>query len=286
MKFKSHFRFNKQERSGILFLLLIIVVFQGVRYYIGTVPYQKEPLVMLNQSEQARLDSLQNTLVGNQFKMYPFNPNYISDAKGYSLGMSTEQLDRLFAFRNKGKFINSAEEFQAVTQISDSLLAVLSSYFKFPDWVEKNSDRKIKKSTPIESKRFPIGDLNTATADELMGINGIGETLSNRIIKFRDKLGGFLVDEQLQDVYGLKPEVVELTLQRFHVVEKPNIEKVNINTASVDELAKLLYINYELAKQIVNYRAMNGTFTSLDDLSNVTSFPVDRIGRIKLYLTL
>lgn len=286
MKFKSHFRFNKQERSGILFLLLIIVVFQGVRYYIGTVPYQKEPLVMLNQSEQARLDSLQNTLVGNQFKMYPFNPNYISDAKGYSLGMSTEQLDRLFAFRNKGKFINSAEEFQAVTQISDSLLAVLSSYFKFPDWVEKNSDRKIKKSTPIERKQFPIGDLNTATADELMGINGIGETLSNRIIKFRDKLGGFLVDEQLQDVYGLKPEVVERTLQRFHVMEKPNIQKVNINTASVDELAKLLYINYELAKQIVNYRAMNGTFTSLDDLSNVTSFPMDRIGRIKLYLTL
>ena len=131
-----------------------------------------------------------------------------------------------------------------------------------------------------------MGDLNTATADELMGINGIGETLSNRIIKFRDKLGGFLVDEQLQDVYGLKPEVVERTLQRFHVMEKPNIQKVNINTASVDELAKLLYINYELAKQIVNYRAMNGTFTSLDDLSNVTSFPVDRIGRIKLYLTL
>ena len=131
-----------------------------------------------------------------------------------------------------------------------------------------------------------MGDLNTVTADELMRINGIGETLSNRIIKFRDKLGGFLVDEQLQDVYGLKPVVVERTFQRFHVVEKPNIQKVNISTPSEDELAKLLYINYELAKQIVNYRAINGTFTSLDDLSNVTSFPADRIGRIKLYLTL
>ena len=156
MKFKSHFRFNKQERSGIFFLLLIIVMFQGVHHYIGTVPFTKEPMVViLNATGQARLDSLQMELDRNQFKIYPFNPNYMSDAKGYSLGMSSEQLNRLFAFRNKGKFINSAEEFRAVTQISDSLLAVLSSYFKFPDWVEKNSDRKIKKSTLSKENNFP-----------------------------------------------------------------------------------------------------------------------------------
>jgi competence ComEA-like helix-hairpin-helix protein len=128
--------------------------------------------------------------------------------------------------------------------------------------------------------------LNAATVEELQNVRGIGQTLSNRIIKFRDRLGGFLVNEQLYDVYGLEPEVVKRTLGQFKVVEVPKVEKININKATVEQLASLIYIDYNLAQEIVAYRETNGAYTTLDELKNLKSFPTDRIERIKLYLTL
>lgn len=281
---KSHFRFNKQERSGIFFLLLILVAFQVGYYYLKAKPYSGPTHFALNEVEQAQLDSLRTELVNEEGEIFPFNPNYISDYKGYTLGISPEALDRLHEFRDDGKFVNSAKEFQQVTQISDSLLRAISPSFKFPTW-KNNSRSSETKNIPSKSP-VVVKDLNKATAEELETVYGIGATLSKRIIKFRDRLGGFLINEQLFDVYGLKPEVAQKVLLRFQVVEIPVVEKININKASVDELARLVYINYDLAKEIIQYREQNNGFSSLDELTNLTSLPKDRIGRIKLYLSL
>ena len=71
--------------------------------------------------------------------------------------MSNEQIDRLLAFREQGKWINSKEQFQEVTLVSDSLLNVISPLFKFPDWVEnprtnQNLSNAIKKEKPTSEK--------------------------------------------------------------------------------------------------------------------------------------
>lgn len=286
MIFKSHFRFNKQERSGIFFLLLVIVVLQGINYFLSSSPNNSNALLVLNESDQAHLDSLRKVESERLDKIFPFNPNYIGDYKGYQLGMSPAQLDRLQEYRSTGRFVNSASEFQKVTQVSDSLLRILSPYFKFPEWKNQYTSNDAQSRIKSKVKSTVVGDLNSATAEDLMQISGIGPTLSARIVKFRDRLGGFLVNDQLYDVYGLEAEVVKRTLDKFQVKSAPTIKKIAINTASAEELAKLVYINFDLAREIVAYRNLNGPFTNLDELSNVTSFPKERIERIKLYLTL
>jgi len=284
MRKQSHFRFNKQERSGIFFLLLIVIVLQGGYYYVKANPSPRQTNFTLNAQEQSRIDSLKSHQTEASVKIYPFNPNYLTDYKGYTLGLSTSQLDRLFAFRKKGKFVNSANEFQAVTKVSDSLLNEISPYFKFPDWVTKN--QPIKKNTSKPKTFVRVKDLNTATAEDLKSIYGIGETLSKRIIKFRDRLGGFLVDEQLYDVYGLKPEVVEKALLQFQVLEVPQIDEININKASAAELSQLIYISKSLAFDIVVYRDRNGAYESFEELRNIDKFPTEKLDRIALYLSL
>ncbi|RIV67533.1 ComEA family DNA-binding protein [Flagellimonas aequoris] len=286
MKLKSHFRFNKQERSGIFFLLLVIIGLQVAFYFVKGETFRGESQIFVDEMAQAKLDSLKSTAHEDSYVMYPFNPNYISDEKGYTLGLTTEELDRLFAFREKGRFVNSAQAFQEVTQISDSLLEAIAPYFKFPQWKEWETSSTKKNQSNLPKEIFTIKDLNAASAEDLKKINGIGETLSARIVKFRDKLGGFLVNEQLYDVYGLAPEIVDKVLGQYKVLQPPTIQKIPVNTATVDQLAHLIYINYNLAKQIVQYREENGDFTSLDELTNVTSFPKERIDRIKLYLAL
>lgn len=289
--FKSYFKFNKQERSGIFFLLLILISIQ-IGYYFYTSKTDKGPdLLRFDESMQQQIDSLKmESLVRDSIKIYPFNPNFISDFKGYSLGMSVQEIDRLHEFRASDKYVNSKEEFQEVTKISDSLLQQISPYFKFPDWTqgkpEKTISKRINNSNTSDFKPRKKLDINSASVEDLQKINGIGEKLSARIIKFRDRLGGFLVDDQLYEVYYLEQEVADRVLEKFTVVNKPEIVKINVNTATVAELSKLTYIQKGVAQRIVNYRNLNGGINSLNELSNIEGFPSERIDRITLYLSL
>ena len=288
---KSHFKFNKQERSGIFFLILFLIIIQvGYVVYDSYQINEKYPL-NIDSNFQVRIDSLKNVALKNDtVKVYPFNPNYISDFKGYTLGMSTDEIDKLHHFRKTNKFVNSAEEFQDVTNISDSLLQVISPFFKFPEWTTKQeykpSKVSSKKNVNPTTENVIFKDLNTTTAEELRVVNGVGEKLSARIIKFRKRLGGFLVDDQLFEVYYLDEEVARRILKKFKVISKPNIVKININTATAYELSKLIYIQKEVAERIVNYRNLNGSIKSLNELLKIEEFPEERIDRFDLYLSL
>lgn len=252
--------------------------------------------LVLDTEAQAKIDSLKaNATFTDSIKLYPFNPNFITDYKGYTLGMTPAQIDRLHAYRSQDKFVNTPEEFQEVTAISDSILFIIAPFFKFPEWTQKswdqnsaNKSNRALDSSPraVNEVRAGILDLNTASAEDLRAINGIGEVLSDRIVRFRTSLGGFLVEEQLYDVYGLEPEVVERTLLRFSVVTRPEIEKININTAEIDEIATLTYFNFDLAGRIIAYRQEKGRIDSFDELNAIAGFPKEKIDRIRLYLSL
>jgi competence ComEA-like helix-hairpin-helix protein len=271
-------------------LLLLILSLQSVYFFVDfsteDIHVNQNDLAMFN----AEVDSLkQISIQNNKPKIYPFNPNYITDYKGYSLGMTTIEIDRLLAFRDQNKWINSAKDFQRVTKVSDSLLAQISPYFKFPDWVTNpkpkgnHSYSDLGKPKTFDQKL----NLNTATAEQLKKVNGIGEKLSERIVTYRTKLGGsFIADIQLQDVYGLSPEVMERTLNEFTVKDAQPIVKLNLNTATIEELVTIQHIDYEIAHYIIEERTLRDGFKSLDELSKVKDFPVRKIEIIKLYLTL
>ena len=168
----------------------------------------------------------------------------------------------------------------------------MAPYFKFPDWVTPSLNNhptntgKKKAGTLQKSVLVVKQDLNTATTADLKKIKGIGDKLSERIIKFRDRLGGFLVDEQLYDVYGLAPEVAKSALEKFTVMHQPTVLKINLNTCSSSELSKLIYINYVLSEKIIRYRNTVGVFQSFEELKKIEGFPSEKINRISLYLSL
>ena len=202
-KIKSHFRLSKEERNGIFFLLIFILVLQGVYFFIESQPPNKTPSLVLNEAAQSQLDSLKATTPRDTRKVFPFNPNYMTDYKGYSLGMSSEEVDRLFAYRNKNEYVNSVEDFQHVTKISDSLLVQIKPYLKFTKWKKAYNTESARTSDKTTGPSITKKDINVATAEELRVIKGIGEVLSKRVVKFRNRLGGFISKDQLQDVYGL-----------------------------------------------------------------------------------
>ncbi|HSM62646.1 MAG TPA: hypothetical protein VK833_01785, partial [Gillisia sp.] len=195
---RSHFVFSKSQQNGIFLLVILIVLLQLIYFFVdfnASNELSQEDSVRIT-GFQKQIDSLkQVALTKDTVRVYPFNPNLITDYKGYSLGMSLEEIDRLHEFRKTNKWVNSSKEFQAITLISDSLLNKIAPYFKFPDWVEKsNSDINKKGNNSLKPVGFNIRDLNAASFDDLIMIRGIGEVLASRIIKFISKIGGFLSD--------------------------------------------------------------------------------------------
>lgn len=280
----SLFSFTRRQRKGIFALVFVIVLLQFMHWFVDFTPVNQ------NNLTKNKWLSLQDTLMvlnsekESLSKIFPFNPNFISDFKGYKLGLSVQQIDKLHAFRSENKFVNSAAEFQRVTGISDSLLNVLSPLFKFPEWVNnkknKKSFEKFAKAKSVLVKK----DINLATAEDLIKIYGIGDVIAKRILAHRNSLGGFVSLEQLQDIWGLKPEVIKELENNFILTKMPSLTLIDINNASQKELMQFFYFKYSLAKQILIYRSMNGDIKNIDDLIDIKGFPVEKAKIIALYL--
>lgn len=278
---KSHFVFNKSERNGIFILIILIAVLQIIYFsypFFNAEEITSEKLNPEIQQFQHKLDSLKQVSTEKD-TIYPFNPNYLTDFKAYSLGMSVNEIDRLLKYRSDGNWINSAEDFQTITGVSDSILHKLSPHFKFPQWVAKN-----KTSNSIKSPSILKLDLNSVSAEQLQQVKGIGEVLSNRIVRYRLSIGGYRSLIQLKDIYGLSGEVRKELLK--YLDEIPfNFERKNINTIRVLELSELPYFDYELAKAVIDYRNLHEGIQSIEVLSKIDDFPTSKIDRIQLYLS-
>ena len=278
--------YSKSQRIGIIFLFVLIFICQGIYFFKNFNSVENAPKEKVQWlSYQKEIDSLK--ILKSDFKptIYPFNPNFITDFKGYKLGMSVAEIDRLLAFRKQNKFVNSAEEFQQVTKVSDSLLKAISPYFKFPDWVKnkKSYTNSFEKKDFTKSEKKISIDINTASQEDLIKVYGIGEGLSKRILEQKEKLGAFVSMEQMNDIWGLSPEVIENLNKSFHVSSTNSIKKININSASIKELSQFPFFKYNLAKEIVTYRTMNVDI-KIEDLTKIKGFPVEKLKIIALYL--
>ncbi|WP_271405900.1 ComEA family DNA-binding protein [Tenacibaculum soleae] len=193
-------------------MITLIVLLQVVYFFVD---FSSDKKVKENTKEllffQNKIDSLKAIEVERiKFKTYKFNPNYISDFKGEQLGMSLDEINRLHAYRKQGRFVNSVNEFQQVTQMSDSLINKISSNFKFPDWVVQKEKRRVKlrsikasyKEEAVDKKQFKVKitpiNINTATFKEVLKIPYIDYALCKSIFDYRDEVA------ELQDISEIK----------------------------------------------------------------------------------
>ena len=258
---------TRQQKRGVLGLVCCCILLQ-VAYFVIDIP---SPAIAFSQENliafQQRIDSLKAQEKAKQYTISPFNPNFISDYKAYILGISAQELSRLQVFRETGKYVNSAKEFQEVTGVSDSLLATIAPLFKFPDWVSKKKDGSFYSYDNKTSAKIVKKDLNTATTEDLLPIRGIGEKLSERILKYREHLGGFSSKKQLGEVYGLSEDVITEVW----------------NLASKKELSKVPYLNYKEVEALLIFRSEQGNLSSLKDLQAI-GFSQEKIEQLSWYL--
>ena len=137
------FTLTKPRSYAILLLAAILLLYS---FLLEILSY--ETTAPLAVGEMDRYQVFIGSMIGAQKKrnniIYPFNPNYLTDYRAYVLGIDENTIDRLFAFRKSGKFINSAVEFKRITQMEDSLFEAIKPFFKFPNFTIYKKEKVFK----------------------------------------------------------------------------------------------------------------------------------------------
>jgi len=126
-------------------------------------------------------------------------------------------------------------------------------------------------------------ELNAADSAQLTTVHGIGASFAIRIIRYRNRIGGFYKKEQLMEVYELdSTKYAEIKDQL--TVNPSAIIKVNINAISFASLRQSPYLSYKQASAIIEYRTQHGNYNSIDDVGNVVIITPDVLHKIEPYI--
>ncbi|HWV33495.1 MAG TPA: helix-hairpin-helix domain-containing protein [Dyadobacter sp.] len=250
----------------------------------GSLPPERKVLdsiVLLLEKQQAakykpRKRSATNEPRPEQIKLVRFDPNTASERELMGVGISGFLAGRIERFRSKGGRFRRKEDLMKIYDFPPDLYARLEKYIVIRDQKPgfEAAQQSSSKPSPGTGRRYEVKnsiqafDINQCDTTELIRLKGIGSKLALRIVKFRDGLGGFHTIGQFNEVYGL--DSLALTeLKRFAKVGSA-VKKININTATVEELGRHPYLrNRKQMQVLINYRTQHGAFRSLEELRNI-----------------
>lgn len=189
--------------------------------------------------------------------------------------------NRLLFHQNKDRYERYVEKADSLIQagwIPYEPVAFVSDKYAVKDTV-----RKAGQYQKSRSPQFNKLDFMEADSVVLQIVPGIGQTMAGRVVKFRENIGGLNSKEQLLDVYGMTPEVIENIFQYFDF--KPGItKKLQLNELDAASMAKHPYLTYGAAKVIVAYRDQHGPYSQAEDLLKIKIFNEEWLERLKPYL--
>ena len=225
-------------------------------------------------------------------ELFYFDPNTISGSEWKRLGLRDKTIKTIENYRIKGGRFYKPEDLQRIYGLQDDEYERLKLYIKIESGSSKPNDNFASSKSKDEiqpakiyAPRYSIIDVNTADTSAFISLPGIGSKLAARIITFREKLGGFYSVEQIAETYGL-PDSTFQKIRQYLKLDNTSVKKININTATVDELKAHPYIKYSLANPIVAYRNEHGSFSEIEDIKKVMAVTDEIYKKFAPYITL
>lgn len=217
---------------------------------------------------------------------FRFDPNKATEHELILLGIPKYVAARIVNYRNKGGKFRVKSDFKKMYGLDSSIYAQLSPYLLLPEKQPSLTSTPFPKTENAISKRIEKFDLNQADTALLKSVYGIGTARAARIVKFRERLGGFISLQQLNEVYGLDSTARDRLMERCFVTENYTPVRVSLNTATEQDLAAHPYLTQKLAQAIVAYRFQHGPFQNIEDLRQIAILKEEVFNKIKPYLSL
>ena len=207
--------------------------------------------------------------------LFAFDPNRIDQDSLNMLPINRYAKENILKYRSRGGQFRIAEDLQKIYALTAKEYERIKPFIRIPVYTQT--------STFLYNKSNKMVDINTASADQLKSLKGIGPVLSKRIVKYRKKLGGFIDIRQLKEVYGLPDSTFIAIAMRLEISKE--IQKIKINMASYKDLSSHPYINNNIASVIVKYRQMHSEYTDEGDLLNIKIIDQAFLNKIIPYIS-
>ncbi len=137
---------------------------------------------------------------------------------------------------------------------------------------------------PYKKKQILPIDINKADSLQFEQLPAIGMKLSSRIVRYRDRLGGFLYPSQLKEVYGITDSAFNIILPYLKVEQGFSPQKIAINKADYTTMRKHPYMDHEFIKMVLAYRKSHGSYKSKEDLDKLLQLDRIKLEKITPYL--
>jgi competence ComEA-like helix-hairpin-helix protein len=297
--FSGLFSASGKEVGGVLVLAILIILVGWSIHLLdrytstGYQDYEADSLLLDSLIASMEYQESAEPAAQSFIDYFTFDPNKASMPELLSLGLDTVIAARIIKYRTKGGVFRQKSDLQKIYGLSTAQYNNLYGYIdlpvtfstKGPMTPEQRPSRTIAIKKDPERPVLIEFDLNLADTAILQTVNGIGPILSNRIVTFRDKLGGFVDPNQLYQVYNLDSTVILRLKNVCFIAPEFQPKLINLNTSAVEEIAAHPYIKWKQARLLVAYRAQHGPFKEADDLIKVYSIDHDLVEKITPYIS-
>lgn len=290
-RIRSFFGFSRTQTNGFVALLIIlfIVIFSEPLYHSlvsnRTIDFSSERKTLDSLTALWQADFQKEKTVDIpaeqhiSITLFAFNPNTVTKDELKKLGFSERLVKGLLNYRTKGGEFRVKADVKKLYGMDSTFYMRLLPFIQLPE-------RIVYEKAVTEIKKKPeLFDLNLADTSQFQQIYGIGPVLAKRIIKYRDRLGGFVRKDQLSEVYGLDSLIIAQIMKVSFLPDNNSFKKLSINTADEKMLSSHPYFSKNIARAIVTYRFQHGKYLSVDDLRRINLIDEKTMTKIYPYLT-
>lgn len=282
---RDYFSISHREARGALVLLLIsfitIVTTFLIRNHPSGSPVQLKTHTLTKELTATKAP--QKTSIS----LREFDPN--TEEELQTLGIPHFLCNRIENYRNKGGVFLIKSDLSKIYDFPDTLYQKLEPYINLPTKIIKSpapvyvtKENNIK---PTNKKALIIIDIANADTLELIKIKGVGNVIAKRIIKYRDKLGGFYSKNQLKEVYGISEDYIVNILKQT-TLSSTEVNQLSLNNDSFKQFVHHPYLQYEDVKKIFEHKQTTGGFNQVKDLKRFGVLPDSVYQKVSPYLTL
>lgn len=288
---RDFFDISATERRGVMALVFLILLVQSFRILYPRLRSDSYPL---SEAEALRFtewvirnDSSLGIRIINEPKKnlqvkipdVPFNPNTLDRQGWLNLGFSEREAGSALKFISKGGSFSIKSDLSKLYFIDSSEYEVLAPWIDLPNALNASSHSK-ERDTKLQTKTVELNSADTLT---LQSLKGIGPYWARRIVRHRERLGGFYKLDQLLEMKGFSDTMFTHIRPQLRL-DTNLIRKLALNSLHDSDLVKHPYCWYGVGKSIVTFRAKHGPFRQAGDLRKIIAIRPEQLERLLPYL--
>lgn len=226
-----------------------------------------------------------------------FDPNTADRPTLLALGFGSRVADNLIRYRSKGGRLRKPEDLLRIWGMDTLLYNALAGRIRIAgtaspparstDRPELDAPEGFRKTDmvlrkPAEQRSL---DINAADSQAWVALPGIGPAFARRILLFRDKLGGFVSENQLKEVYGIDTQRIAQWIESGRLRAGRGVyRKIPLATATFEQLEAHPYISRNQARVLIAYRSQHKGIRGEPEFRQIAVFSRQEANRILPYL--